>query len=235
VYGEEAKFSAKGWQEYIRVAYADNCLCRIPDNIADEQAVFVGDVFSTGFHAAYEGHIKAGDTVILYGCGPIGLGALISAWQFGPRQVVAVDMLPNRLELAAHYGATVLDGSKVNAPETIREMTGEGADVAIEAIGNPQTFLQALQSVRRGGTVSVVGIFPGPVEIPLHQLAYYGVKIGMGLGNISRMTQLMGLVETGRVDLAPMATQVFALEKALEAYDLFEYHKDQCLKILLKP
>ena len=221
--------------EYIRVAYADNCLCRIPDNIADEQAVFVGDVFSTGFHAAYEGHIKAGDTVILYGCGPIGLGALISAWQFGPRQVVAVDMLPNRLELAAHYGATVLDGSKVNAPETIREMTGEGADVAIEAIGNPQTFLQALQSVRRGGTVSVVGIFPGPVEIPLHQLAYYGVKIGMGLGNISRMTQLMGLVETGRVDLAPMATQVFALEKALEAYDLFEYHKDQCLKVLLKP
>jgi threonine dehydrogenase-like Zn-dependent dehydrogenase len=221
---------------HIRVAYADNCLVHIPDNVSDEQAVFVGDVFSTGFYAAHEGDIKAGDTVVIFGCGPIGLGALVSAWQFGPKQVICVDMLENRLELARHYGAKVIDGGSNNVVEQIWEATkGEGADVAIEAIGFPPAFLQALKSVRRGGTVSVVGLFPAPVEFPVHELSFYGAKIKMGLGNLTRMTKLMGLLETGRVDLTPLATHTFSLDKAMDAYELFENHKEKCLKVLLKP
>jgi alcohol dehydrogenase len=222
--------------EYIRVPYADNCLTRIADHVSDEQAVFVGDVFGTGYHAAYEGRIRTGDTVVIYGCGPIGLGALLSAWQFGPREVFAVDMLDNRLAVARRYGATVLDAREGRVLERIRAATGgQGADVVIEAIGNPVTFAQSLQAVRRGGTLSVVGLFPGPVELPLHELAFYGVRVSMGLANLSRTGQLMALVESGRVDLSSLATHVFPLDQALEAYDLFENHKDQCLKVLLKP
>jgi alcohol dehydrogenase len=181
---------------FIRVAYADNCLVHIPDNVPDEQAVFVGDVFSTGFHTAYEGSIEVGDTVVIFGCGPIGLGALVSAWLFGPKQVICVDMLENRLELAKRYGAKVIDARNDHVVEQIREATnGEGADVAIEAIGFPPTFLQAVKSVRRGGTVSVVGLFPTPVEFPIHEFSFYGVKIHMGLGNLTRMKKLMGLLE----------------------------------------
>lgn len=221
---------------YVRVPFADVCLTPIPDSVPDEQAVFVGDVFSTGFYAASEGHIRPGDTVVIYGCGPIGLGALISAWQFGPKRVFSVDMLDNRLQLAREYGAEVLDAREGNIVERIREATdGLGADVAIEAIGNPVTFLQAVQSVRRGGKVSVVGLFPFPVELPIHELGFYSLKISMGLADVSHMSSLMGLVESGRVDLSKLATHAFALSDAMEAYNLFENHKDQCLKVLLKP
>lgn len=221
---------------YVRVPFADVCLTPIPDSVPDEQAVFVGDVFSTGYYAASEGHIRAGDTVVIFGCGPIGLGALVSAWQFGPKQVLAVDMLDNRLALADSYGAKTLDGRQGNVVEQIREITGGlGADVAIEAIGNPVTFEQAVRSVRRGGTVSVVGLFPVPVEFPIHELGFYSIKISMGLASVAHMNRLMGLLESGRVDLSPFATHVFPLKDAMEAYDLFENNKDQCLKVLLKP
>jgi threonine dehydrogenase-like Zn-dependent dehydrogenase len=192
---------------YIRVPYADNCAMPIPDNVADDEAVFVGDIFVTGYTAAYEGHIKTGDRVVIFGCGPIGLGALLGAWQFGPRQVISVDMLDNRLAQAKDYGATVIDARAGNVLEQIREATrGVGADVAIEAIGTSQTFLQALKAVRRGGTVSVVGLFPDPVEFPIQELVYYGIKMFMGLGNPIHMGRLMALVESGRVTLAQLAT-----------------------------
>jgi alcohol dehydrogenase len=223
--------------EFIRVKYADNCLFRIPETVSDEQAVLVGDVFSTGYHAAYEGHIQPGDTVLIFGCGPIGLGALVSAWLFDPKQAISVDIIANRLLLAKRYGATVIDGSRgEELGRLIREVTdGEGADVVIEAIGSTGSFLRSVELVRRGGSVSVVGIFPNPVEIPLDVLCHYGIRLSMGLGNLSRMSYLMGLVESGRVDLSPLVTHTFDLDRAVEAYDLFENHKDSCLKVLLKP
>jgi alcohol dehydrogenase len=221
---------------YVCVPNADTILTPIPSSIPDEQAIFVGDVFSTGYHAAYEGGIKTGDTVVIFGCGPIGLGALVAAWQFGPKQIFAVDMLDNRLALAEHYGAEAIHAGKDNVLERIQAATnGLGADVAIEAVGNPNAFAQALKAVRRGGHISVVGLFPDAVQLPIQELVYYGVQISMGLGNLSRMDRLMGLIETGRVDLAPLATHRFPLEDALEAYDLFENHKDQCVKVLLTP
>ncbi len=221
---------------YVRVPNADVILTAIPAGVADEQAVFVGDVFSTGYHAAFEGRIETGDTVVIFGCGPIGLGALVAALQFGPRQVLAVDMLDNRLALAGHYGAMAIHAGRDRVVEQVQAVTdGQGADVVIEAAGSPDAFAQALKAVRRGGRVSVVGLFPNEVALPIHELVYYGVQISMGLGNLSRVDRLMSLLETGKVDLTPLATHTFALEEALEAYDLFENHKDRCVKVLLRP
>jgi alcohol dehydrogenase len=233
---------SKGYQgaqaEYMRVARADNCLTIVPDSIPDEQAVIVPDVFQTGYHAAYEGHIEVGDTVVIFGCGPIGLGALISAQLFGPKQVLSVDMRENRLSVAKQYGAVPIDARKENVADKIRDLTGgEGADVAIEAVGAPQAFLQALGSVRRFGTVSVVGVFSQPAEFPLQDYCAKGngVRLSIGLGYIGRTGKLLSLVESGRVDLKPFVTHVFPLDKASEAYELFENHPDDCIKVLLKP
>lgn len=222
--------------EFVRVPNADLCAMSIPDQVPDEQAVFVGDIFMTGYHAAFQGGIRTADTVVIYGCGPIGLMALISARMFGPKEVFSVDMYDNRLALAEHYGATVIDARKEDPVNRILEATDmQGADVAIEAVGNPDTFLQSLNSVRRGGMVSVVGLFPSSVELPLPIFGLYGVRISMGLGSPSSMGQLMSLLASGRLDLSPLCTHTFGLKDAMEAYDLFENHKDQCLKIMLKP
>jgi alcohol dehydrogenase len=222
--------------QLVRVPHADQCLCPIPDGVSDEAAVFVGDVLSTGFHAALQGGIQAGDSVVVLGCGPIGLASLLCAWQFGPRQVLAVDTMDNRLALARHYGATALDARQGRVAEQVREATGgAGADVVIEAIGNPDTFLLAMDLVRRGGSVSVVGMFSSKVSFPLGKMAAHGINLSMGLGSLLHMDRLMGLLERGRLDIKPLVTHVFSLEQALEAYDLFENHKDQCLKVLIKP
>ena len=233
---------SRGYQgaqtSYIRIAYADNCLVSIPDGISDEQAVLVPDVFQTGYHAAYEGHIEVGDTVVVFGCGPIGLGAAISAQMFGPRQVLCVDMRDMRLGLAKRYGAMPIDARKEDAMERIRELTGgEGADVAIEAVGIPGVFLQALQSVRRFGSVSVVGVFSQAAEFPLQEYCAKGngVRLSIGLGYIGRTAKLFGLLESGRVDLSPFITHTFPLSEALEAYEVFENHQDDCIKVVLKP
>jgi alcohol dehydrogenase len=211
-------------------------LSHIPSNVTDDQAVFVGDILSTGYQGALEGKISAGDTVVVFGCGPVGLCAIISAWQFGPKQVLAVDTLDFRLSVAKQYGATAIDAKKGDVLEKIREATkGVGADTVIEAIGNIETFRQALKCVRRSGTVSVVGLFPSSVDFPIQELGFYGVRISIGLVQPNRMGQLLGLLEHGRIDLAPLATHTFPLENALEAYDLFEHHPDQCVKVLLKP
>jgi threonine dehydrogenase-like Zn-dependent dehydrogenase len=230
----------KGYQgaqaEYLRVPYADNCLVRVPNSIDDDQAVLVGDVFQTGYHAAYEGHIEAGDTVVIFGCGPIGLGALISARLFGPKTVFCVDMRDQRLAIAKHFGGTPIDGRVEDIIERIREVTdGEGADVAIEAVGLPETFLKALRAVRRIGTVSVVGVFGAPVEFPIQELLYHGARISIGLGYVGRTKALLNLVEFKQVDLSPLVTHTFSLDKAVDAYDLFENHQDKCMKVLLKP
>jgi len=222
--------------EYVRVPYADVCLTSIPDSVPDDQAIFVGDVFSTGYYAAREGNIMTGDTVAVFGCGPIGLAALVSAWQFNAGRVIGVDMFPNRLQVARHYGATVIDARDGAVVERVREAAGiEGVDVAIEAVGKTETFEHCWRSVRKGGTVSAVGMFFEPVTFPINELVTRGLRLSMGLGNLGFMSGLMSLIAARRVDLSPLVTHTFALDDGLEAYDLVENHKETCIKVLLKP
>ena len=209
--------------EYVRVQNPDLCAIHIPDNVADEQAVLVGDVFSTGYHAAYEAAVKIGDVVAIFGCGPIGLAAVISAGFFSPSRIYAVDTLKNRLGLAEQYGAIPIDATQGDTVNQLLEATDmQGVDSAIEAVGLAECFNQAVGSVRKGGTVSVVGLFMESVELPLPILGLYGIRISMGLANLSWMSTLMGMLAAGKVDLSPLCTHVFPLSEAMDAYDLFE-------------
>ena len=220
--------------EKVRIPYADACLTPIPDTVSDRQALFVGDILSTGFSAASQGRIRAGDTVVVFGCGPVGLSAVASSWLFGPSQVFAVDTLPFRLDMAARFGAVPVRAGQPDLARTIAQATqGQGADVAIEAAGSPDAFARALEVVRHGGQVSVVGLFAQAVTLPIHELAFHGVGITMGLGNLSHMDPLMALVEKGVIDLTPLATHEVGLDAALEGYDLFENQKDACIKVLI--
>jgi alcohol dehydrogenase len=222
--------------ELVHAPNADLCLTPIPASVPDEQAILVIDMFSTGYHAAHEAHIETGDAVVVSGCGPVGLCAILAAWQHGPSRVFAVDMFDNRLALAAKYGAVPIDIRQGDPVERILEATGgEGVDVVLEASGTTQGFLSATRMIRRYGTVSCVGLFAQPVEFPVQELIYKGIKVVMGLGNLVHVPKLMKLVEYGRVDLTDIGTHTFALEDAVAAYDLFENHKDQCLKVFLKP
>jgi len=222
--------------ELVRVPRADLVLTPIPESVPDDQAILVGDMFVTGYHCATEAQIRTGDTVVVSGCGPVGLCALLSAWQFGPKEVLAVDMYDNRLAVAEKYGAVPVDIRLGDPVEKVMERTGgRGAECVLEASGNSKAFLAATKMIKKWGSVSCVGLYPEPVELPIQDIIYRGMRLGMGLGNITPLPRLMQLVEYGRVDLSPIATHKFALADALEAYDLFENHKEQCLKVLLKP
>jgi alcohol dehydrogenase len=222
--------------ELVRVPHADSVLTRVPAGVPDEQAVLVGDMFNTGYHAAHEAEIELGDTVAVSGCGPVGLCAVLSAWQFGPSRVFGIDLLQNRLSVAERYSATPIDIRKGDPVEQVLAATdGEGVDVVLECSGNTSAFLNATRMINKYGTVSCVGLFSEPVEFPVHELVFKGIKVAMGLGNVVHIPKLMQLVEYGRVDLRPLGTHGFALGDACEAYDLFENHKDVCLKVFLKP
>jgi alcohol dehydrogenase len=202
--------------------------------VPDEVAVLVGDVFSTGYHAARQGGIDTGDTVAVFGCGPIGLAAAASAQLFGPRRVFAIDVFENRLALAEGYGAIPLNAKDDPINKILAATDMEGVDVAVEAVGSTATFGQALSAIRRGGMLSVVGLFNQSYSLPLQMFGLYGLRLHMGLGNLGHMKQLMTMVADGKIDLSPFCTHVFPLADAMEAYDLFENHKDECLKVMLK-
>lgn len=222
--------------EIVRVPCADLCAVPVPANVPDEQAILIGDVFSTGYHAAHEGRIQTGDTVVVFGCGPIGLAAVISAQLFGPRLVYAVDVFDNRLALAKKYGAIPLDAREDDAISQIMARTDlEGVDVAIEAVGMTETLGQAIASVRRGGMVSVVGLFKNSFDLPMPTLGLTGLRLSMGLASLAKMERLMGMLAAGRLNLSDFCTHTFPLSEAMTAYDLFENHKDRCLKVMLKP
>ncbi len=222
--------------ELVRVPLADLALYAIPDNVPDEQGVLIGDMLSTGYHAANEARIQTGDAVVVSGCGPVGLCAILAAWQFGPRQVFAIDMFDNRLAVAEQFGAVPIDLRAGDPVEQVLAATGgRGADAVLEASGSSKAFQSATRMIRRFGTISCVGLFDEPVEFSINQLIYHGVKVVMSLGNLSHVPRLMDLAKYGRVDVSPIATHTFALDEAVAAYDLFENHKDQCLKVLLKP
>lgn len=222
--------------EYVLVPAADMCAVPIPDNVSDEQAIMVGDILGTGYHSVLEGGVGPGDVVAVFGCGPVGLCAIASAQLFSPARLFAIDMLPNRLALAEGYGAEVIDAGKVDAVSDILAKTEmAGCDVAIEAVGMTATFNQGLGVLRRGGTLSVVGLFSEPVQLGLPILGLSGARISVGLGNLGHMRRLMDLLASGRLDLSPLVTHSFPLSQAMEAYELFEHHKDKCIKVMLKP
>lgn len=222
--------------EYMRIINADLCLSLVPEDIEDEEALLIGDVLQTGFHAAYQAKIKPGDSIAVFGCGPIGIGSIISSWLFGPKEIFAIDVIEKRLEVAKGFGARTINPSKEDVLGVIRKETeGEGVDVAIEAVGLPETFIEALRALRKGGTLSVAGIFASSVEFPMKKYSQYGANIHMGLGQLSWIDRLVDLVEKRRIVLKGLITHVFSLKDAISAYENFEKKKEETFKVAIIP
>ncbi len=248
-----------GQAEYVRVPYANFGPRVVPSNLADEQVLFLTDIFPTGWCAIDWAELKGGETVVVFGCGPVGIMAQKAAWLQGAGRVIAVDTREYRLEMARKAAnVETIDGSKVDAVETIRQMTnGYGADVCVDAVGmeadhglwtkarnmvqgeagTMRVLERCLDAVRRGGTVTVVGVYGTPFDnFPLHQWFDKGIKLRGGQAMVhNHIDHLIDLVSTGKVVLEDIITHKVALADAAKMYDIFNKKEDNCVKVVLKP
>ena len=226
--------------EYVLVPSAQANLAKIPNALADEEVVLCADIASTGFGGAETAGTRLGDAVVVFAQGPIGLCATAGAKLMGAALVIGVDGDDTRLAMARKMGADIaLDHRAVDVVSEVKRLTGGGADVSIEALGTQQTFESALRSLRPGGTLSSLGVYSGKLEV-----SYDAFTAGIGdhrivttlcPGGKERMRRLMALVETGRVDLTPLLTHRFTLDRIVEAYDLFASRREGVLKVAVRP
>ena len=235
-YGRHFGNLGGGQAEYCVAPRADHTLERIPDAVSDEQALFVGDILATGFFGAERAGIEAGDSVAVIGCGPVGLMAIMCARLLGAARILAVDMVPSRLEMAERLGAVPIDGRAVHSSEAVKAATGgHGVDRAIEAVGLTATIETAIHSVRRGGTVSVVGV-PDTTsgEFPYMKVWWDDITFTGGVCNVpAYMRRLLDLIEAGRLDPAQIVSHRMKLDEGVRAYQMFDSR--EATKILLTP
>ncbi|WP_291298511.1 NAD(P)-dependent alcohol dehydrogenase [Elioraea sp.] len=227
--------------EYVLVPDAMGNLAPVPDGLTDEQVLMCPDIMSTGFSGAESGQIQIGDAVAVFAQGPIGLCATAGAKLMGASTIIAVDRLPERLAMARRLGADhVVDFSKENPVEAIMRLTdGRGVDVAIEALGTQATFEACLRVLRPGGTLSSLGVYSSDLTIPVGAFAAglgdHRIVTTLCPGGKERMRRLMGVIESGRVDLGAMVTHRFKLDDIEAAYDLFANQRDGVFKVAITP
>ena len=227
--------------DYVLVPDAMANLAPVPEGLTDEQVLMCPDIMSTGFSGAENGSICIGDTVAVFAQGPIGLCATAGAKLRGATTIIAVESVPVRREVSLRLGAHhVVDYRKVDPVEEIMRLTdGRGVDVAIEALGTQATFEAALRVLRPGGTLSSLGVYSGDLTIPLGAfgagLADLRIVSTLCPGGKERMRRLMSVVASGSVDLRPLVTHRFALERIEDAYELFGHQRDGVLKVAITP
>jgi len=227
--------------EFLLVPNAQANLAKIPEELSDEQVVLLADIASTGISAAESADVQVGDTVAVFAQGPIGLCATAGAKLKGAGFIVAVESDPVRAAVAKKMGADlVLDHTKADVVAEISRMTnGRGVDVAIEALGTQATFESALRVLRAGGTLSSLGVYSGKLSVPLEPftagLGDHKIVTTLCPGGKERMRRLMELVRHGRLDLRPLLTHTFSLDRITEAYELFGQRKDGVIKVAIRP
>lgn len=227
--------------EYVLVPDAMANLSPVPDGLTDEQVLMCPDIMSTGFGGAESGGIRIGDSVAVFAQGPIGLCATAGAKLMGATKIIAVDRVPERLEMARRLGADhVVDFSQQDPVQAIRDLTGgRGVDVSIEALGLQTTFEAALRVLRPGGTLSSLGVYSTDLRIPLDAFAAglgdHRIVTTLCPGGKERMRRLMEVIAGGRVDLKPLVTHRFKLDDIVEAYDLFSQQRDGVMKVAITP
>ena len=223
--------------EYARVPFADNSVYRVPDQLTDEQVLFLADILPTSYEVGVlNGMVSPGDVVAIVGAGPIGLAAILAARLYTPREIVAIDLADSRLESAKRFGADrVINNGRQDAVAEIMELTdGLGADSAFEAVGVPETFELAADLVRAGGRVANIGVHGKPATLHLEKLWIRDVTITTGLVDTFSIPQLMRLIASGRLDPTLFATHSFPLEKTMSAYDTFaDAANSGALKVVL--
>lgn len=253
---------AGGQAEYVRVPFADFGAMKIPDEVTDEQALFLTDIFPTGYMAAENCGIKSGDTIAVWGCGPVGQFAIRSAFLLGAERVIALDRFPERLAMAAAGGAETLDYENKDVVEILKDITGgRGPDACIDAVGmeahgddmlskyehikhktglatdRPVALRQAIQACRKGGTVSIPGVYGGFIDkMPMGIAFTKGLTFKMGQTHVHRyMRPLLNHIIKGDIDPSFVITHRMSLSDAPEGYRTFRDKQDECIKIVLKP
>jgi S-(hydroxymethyl)glutathione dehydrogenase/alcohol dehydrogenase len=248
-----------GQAEYVRVPYGNAGPKIIPEELTDDEVLFLTDIFPTGWSAVKWGKVKAGDFVVIFGSGPVGLMAQKAAWLHGAARVIAVDPLEYRLETARRVNnVDTLNANDENLIGKIYEMTkGRGADVAIDAVGMEanRTFLEkakavinvekgtskaielCVKAVRRSGTVSVVGVYGSPYDnFPIHRIFDKGLIMQFGQAQTHvYIDQCFELVRAGKVTLDDIITHKLPLSQAAEAYEMFKHKTDDCVKVVMQP
>jgi len=210
--------------ELARVPFADTSVYKVPDELTDEQVLFLADILPTAYEVGIlNGGVRPGDTVAIVGAGPIGLAAILTARLYTPGRIVAIDLADSRLEKAIEFGADVAINNGVeDAVERVLKLTGGlGADVAIEAVGVPETFELCAELIRPGGTVANVGVHGHSATLHLETLWIRDVTIRTGLVDTFSTPRLLELIASGRLDATPFATHHFPLDETMAAYDTF--------------
>lgn len=252
-----------GQAEYLRVPFADVGPIKVPDGLTDEQVLFLSDIFPTGFMAAEFCNIQPGDTIGVWGCGPVGQMAIRSAFMLGAGRVIAIDTVPERLEMARQSGAETLDFMDADIYEKLYEMTnGRGVDAAIDAVGGeahaaasfdsivdrikvatymatdrPHVLRQAIHCTRNFGIVSIVGVYGGFLDkVPMGSAINRGLTFRMAQTPVQRyLPQLLQRIVEGEIDPSFVITHRGSLEDGPDFYKTFRDKKDGCVKVVLKP
>jgi threonine dehydrogenase-like Zn-dependent dehydrogenase len=255
---------AGGQAQYARVPFADVGPIKVPAGMPDEQVLFLSDIYPTGYMAAENCNIQAGDTIAVWGCGPVGQFAIKSALLLGAERVIAIDRFPERLRMARERAGAVetLNYEDVDVMESLNDITGgRGPDACIDAVGmeahahgiagaydrvkqalrletdRSPALRQALSTVRAGGTVSVPGVYGGFLDkIPFGAIVNKGVTIKSGQTHVQRyLKPLLERVERGEIDPSFVITHTLPLDQAPAAYKMFRDKQDDCIKVVLKP
>jgi threonine dehydrogenase-like Zn-dependent dehydrogenase len=254
---------AGGQAEYVRVPFADVGAHKIPEGIPDEKVLFLSDIFPTGYMAAENCNIQRGDTVAVWGCGPVGQFAIKSAYLLGAERVIAIDDNPDRLKMAAQDGkAETLNFSDEDIFEKLKSMTGGmGPDSCIDAVGleahgtsidalydrakaalmlatdRPHALREAIHACRKGGTVSVPGVYGAFLDkFPFGAAFAKGLTFKMGQTHVHKyMEPLLEMIELGQIDPSFVITHRVGLDEVPEAYKTFKAQTDNCIKVVLKP
>jgi len=253
---------AGGQAEYARVPFADVGPLKVPDTLSDEQVLFLSDILPTGYMAAQNCDITPGDVIAVWGCGPVGLMTIKSAFLLGAARVIAIDHVPERMRMAASAGAELVNFDEETVSERLKHLTGgRGPDGCVDAVGleahgatvdayvdraktatflatdRPNALRQAIHACRKGGVVSIPGVYGGFLDkVPLGAAFQKGLTFKMGQTHVMKyMKPLLERIERGDIDPSFVITHRLPLEDAPKAYRLFRDNKNECVKVVLKP
>jgi threonine dehydrogenase-like Zn-dependent dehydrogenase len=253
---------AGGQAQYARVPFADVGPLKIPADLSDDQVLFLSDIFPTGYMAAENCSIEPGDTIAVWGCGPVGQFAIRSAFLLGAARVIALDDDSGRLEMARQGKAEPLNFSSADVVEQLKMMTGgRGPDACIDAVGmeahgtavdaiydrvkqaamletdRPHALRQAIQACRKGGTVSIPGVYGGLIDkFPIGAAFSKGLTLKMGQTHVPKyMPKLLDHIVNGEIDPSFLVTHRIGIDEAPQAYKMFRNHQDHCVKVVMRP
>jgi threonine dehydrogenase-like Zn-dependent dehydrogenase len=252
---------AGGQAEYARVPFADVGPIKVPDHLTDEQVLFLSDIFPTGYMGAEMCDIKPGDTIAIWGCGPVGQFSIRSAFLLGAERVIAIDEVPERLQMAEQGGAETINFREQNVYEALMDMTGgRGPDACIDDVGmeahgpvgifaydrmkqammaetdRPHALREAIMCCRNGGVISVIGVYGGFIDkFPIGSVMQRALTIKTGQAHVQRyMRPLLEMIENGDIDPSFVVTHILSLDEAPKGYDMFKNKEDGCIKVVLK-